>query len=50
MAEKIIISESEFLKIKELYLKDKLTTKQIAKILPFSYSFITETLPRLYIL
>ncbi len=46
MAEKIIINEEEFLKIKEFYLRDKLTARQIAKLLPYSYTFITESLKR----
>ena len=46
MASKIHINEDEFLKIRNLYLKEKLTTKQISKILPYSFTFITESLKR----
>lgn len=44
MATKKIISEEDFLKIKNLYLKEKKTAKQIAEILPYSYTYITNVL------
>jgi len=46
IAEKIIITKDEFLKIKNFYLEDKLTVKKIAKLLPYSKTFITESLKR----
>jgi len=44
MAKKIELKKEEFLNIKNLYLKKKLTTKQISKKTAFSYTFITKIL------
>jgi len=46
MAQKLSISSEEILQIVKMYLQDKMTVKQIIKKIPYSETFITETLKK----